>query len=250
MIDLEIRVLIADDDEGMRLVLKKAVEKVDGFTVIGEAADGESALHLAETARPDIIFMDVEMPSLGGIECAKKVLDINPKIKIIFATAHEEYMPEAFELYAYDYMVKPFKITRIAQTLNRIRQADHPQENLPPESVGSIVQKALGKLIIRNKDSINLVDERDIIFIQREERTTALYTASERFITSDGLSELEERLDPSVFLRSHKSYIINLTMISKIYPYGRWTYLVKLKNTDKDALLTHDKYEELQKLFK
>lgn len=250
MMVLDTRVLIADDVEGMRLVLRKAIERIDGFTVIGEAADGESALHLAESLRPDVIFMDVEMPILGGLECAKKVLDINPKTKIIFATAHEEYMPEAFELYAFDYMVKPFKTARITQTLNRIKQLDTLQENKPAGLVASPNEKSLGKLIIRNKEGISLVDEVEIILIQREERSTVLYTANERYVTSESLSELEEKLDKSIFFRSHKSYIINLTMVYKIYPYGRWTYLVKLKNTEKDSLLTHDRYEELQKLFK
>ncbi len=69
-------------------------------------------------------------------------------------------------------------------------------------------------------------------------------------MTSEGLSELERRLNSEVFFRSHKSYIINLAMIYKIYPYGRWTYVVKLKNTSRDALITHEKYEELQRLFK
>jgi two-component system LytT family response regulator len=243
-------VFIADDDEGMRLVLRKAIVKIEGFEVIGEAADGESALQLVESLKPDVIFMDVEMPLLSGVECAKKVLDFNPKIKIIFATAHEEYMPEAFELYAFDYMVKPFKTARIAQTLNRIKQLNIISEGILSNNCVNSDEKVLGKLIIRNKESINLVDEEDIIFVQREERTTAIYTSTERYITSEGLSELEERLDRSLFFRSHKSYIINLNMISKIYPYGRWTYLVKLKRTDKDALLTHDKYEDLQKMFK
>ncbi len=242
--------LIADDDQGMRLLLRKAIDKIEGFEVIGEAADGESALQLVESLNPDVIFMDVEMPLLSGVECAKKVIDFNPKIKIIFATAHEEYMPEAFELYAFDYMVKPFKTARIAQTLNKIKQLNISEAGIHSNHGVSSDEKVLGKLIIRNKESINLIDEEDIIFVQREERTTAIYTSTERYITSEGLSELEERLDRSNFFRSHKSYIINLNMISKIYPYGRWTYLVKLKKTDKDALLTHERYEDLQKLFK
>jgi two-component system LytT family response regulator len=86
--------------------------------------------------------------------------------------------------------------------------------------------------------------------IQREDHSTAIYTAQERYVTSEGLSELEERLDGEIFFRSHKSYIINLTMVYKIYPYGRWTYIVKLKNTSQDALITHEKFEEMQRLFK
>ncbi|NLY17536.1 MAG: response regulator transcription factor [Clostridiaceae bacterium] len=242
-------VLIADDDDGMRLLLKKAIEKNKSFKVAGEAADGESAALLAESLRPDVVFLDVEMPGLNGIDCAKRIQDINPKTIIIFVTAHEEYMPDAFHLYAFDYMVKPFHPNRISQTLDRIvfleRQTISPvTKQVEPRN------KGLGKIIIRGKEGITFIDEGEIILIQREDKSTVIYTADERHITSESLGSLEEKLDKRVFFRGHRSYIINLTMIYKIFPYGRWTYIIKLRNTDKDALVTHEKYEELQKLFK
>lgn len=233
----------------MRLLLRKAVERNQSFTVIGEAADGKSAASLADSLRPDVIFMDVEMPGLSGLECAKRVFDSDPKTVIIFATAYEEYMPDAFKLYAFDYLVKPFSPERIAQTLDRIVLLNSHEEETPPALV-SYQKKWPGKLMIRSKEGITLIDEEEIVLIQREDHSTAIYTMNERHVTSEGLSDLERRLNPGIFLRSHKSYIINLTMIYKIYPYGRWTYIVKLKNTQKDALLTHEKYEEMQKYFR
>lgn len=245
---MDYKVLIADDNAGMRTLLKKAVLKIDGLELIGEAEDGNTAFTLAEELRPDIIFMDVEMPGISGIECAKKVMDVNPKTIIIFATAHPEYMPDAFEVYAFDYMVKPFKMDRIRQTLERIKSLKH---ELGESTVkhSPIQTKSLDKLIVKNKEGMSFISMDDIILIQREDRNTAIYTSDERYITSESLSELEERLDKGVFFRSHKSYIINLSMIHKIYPYGRWTYVIKLKNTEKDALITHEKYDELQKMF-
>lgn len=240
-----IKVLIADDDEGMRLVLKKVIEKYEDFEIVGEAADGEAALHMFEKNKPQVVFLDVEMPKLDGIGCAKAILDINPKAFIIFATAHEEYMPNAFEIYACDFLVKPFKLDRIKQTLMRIKNIHSPQEiRFPNQDVD------LMKLIVKNKEGINFINMKDIVLIQRENGNTVIYTAFDKFSTSEGLSELEERLDKRFFFRSHKSYIINLTMINKIYPYGRWTYIVKFKNTEMDALLTYEHYEELEKLFR
>ena len=96
-----LRILIADDDPGMRLVLRKIISKVEGFHLIGEAENGKEALEMADTLRPDILFLDVEMPEMTGLECARVVQDMNPSTIVIFATAHDTYMGDAFELYAF-----------------------------------------------------------------------------------------------------------------------------------------------------
>lgn len=240
--------LIGDDEQGMRMVLRKAIEKIEGFKLVGEAADGEAVLSFVEESWPDVVFLDVEMPKLNGIECAKRIMDVNPKTIIIFATAHATYMTDAFQLYAFDYIVKPFKLDRIYQTLNRIKTLNNEENQ---EVMHKIIryEKGLDKILIKNKEGISFVDTKDIVIVQREDRNTVIYTIDNRYITSESLSELEEKLDKNQFFRSHKSYIINLSMISKIYPYGRWTYVVKLKNTDKDALLTHVQYEGLKEIF-
>ncbi len=245
---MELKVLIIDDDDGMRLVLKKIIEKTEGFDLVGEAESGETGLSLVETLSPNIVFLDIEMPGMGGIECAKRITDIAPKTFIIFATAHENYMPEAFEVYASDYLIKPFKIDRILTTLQRIKEIFINKESVAVHT-SQITRDSLSKLIIKSKEGISFIDCKDIIFIERENRYTLIHTVTESVTTSEGLSEIEERLDKALFFRSHKSYIINLSMIYKIYPYGRWTYTVKFKGTEKDALLTHDRYEELEKLF-
>ena len=249
MISMNFKVLIADDDAGMCKLLKKAIEKVDGFHVVGEASDGEEAFRLVEKLNPDIVFLDVEMTVLNGIECANMIVDFNPLIKIIFVTAYEEYMPEAFKVYAFDYMVKPFKMDRLYQTLQHLKNMAL-RKNEESTAVPGINKPELDKLLIRGKEGVILVDIDDIILIQREDRNTVIITSHEKYVTSDSLGQIEEKLGRWMFFRSHKSYIINLSKIHKIFPYGRWTYLVKLKNTDVDALMTSDKYEELRKRFK
>ncbi len=246
---MSFKVLIADDDEGMRLVLKKAVQKTDGFDVVGEAPDGGTALRLFSELRPAIVFLDVEMPGMSGLECARRIMDINPGTFVIFATAHEEFMPDAFEVYAFDYLMKPFKLDRIRQSLERIRDVESLEHESPPFT-SSTRTRPQNKLMIKNRDGISLVDTSEILLVQREEGTTAIYTSDARYTTSDTLGEVGEKLDAETFFRCHKSYIVNLSAIHKIFPYGRWTYIVKLRGTDRDALMTHDKYEELEKLFK
>lgn len=239
--------MIADDDYGIRRILFKALSKIDDVEIVGEAEGGESAISLYEEANPDVVFLDVEMPNINGIECAKKIMDINPKTKVIFVTAHNEYMSDAFELYAFDYLVKPFKLERINQTIERIKNAENESYKLFNKDIEN--KKSLDKLIIKNKEGIIFIDINNIIIIQRENRSTVIYTLDQNYTTSMSLVEIEKKLERTQFFRSHKSYIINLLMIDKIFPYGRWTYIVKLKNTEIDALLTHDKFLQMQKKF-
>lgn len=117
----QLRVLIADDDAGMRTVMRKIIAKVQGFTLVAEAGDGKTALELTEQIKPNVVFLDVEMPEMSGVECARAIQDMDPSIVIIFATAHDTYMGDAFEVYAFDYLVKPFKVDRVIQTLERAR---------------------------------------------------------------------------------------------------------------------------------
>lgn len=242
------KVLIVDDDDGIRTVIKKILDKSGGFEVICDINNGDEAIGIFNEYRPDVVFIDVQMPGCSGVDCAKKIADIEPKTIIIFATAHQEYMSDAFKVYAFDYLIKPFKIERVMQTLDRIKNLNKPNYG---DGIDKIIkhEKGLDKLMIKNKEGISFVDTKEIVLIQREENSTVIYTKTDSFTTSISLSEIDEKLDSTQFFRSHKSYIINLSLITKIYSYGRWTYVVKLKNTEKDALLTHERYEEIKKLF-
>lgn len=246
-----ISVLIADDDPGMRMILRKKIQTTDGFFVIGEATDGDEAMALYDKVNPQVVFLDVDMPGKTGVECARLIQDQNPACILIFATGHEEYMGEAFEVYAFDYLVKPFKLDRLEQTLARIYDRLHRVRLSPltPSPAPAAVSSA-GRLMLRHKEGVTFVNVEDILLVQREDRATVIYTENNgRYVLSENLSETEARLDPEIFFRCHKSYIINLRHIRNITPYGRWTYVVQLEGTDHDALITHDKYEELEKKF-
>ena len=248
----DLRVLIADDDDGMRLVMRRIIEKVDGYTLVGEATDGEQALALAEQLKPNVVFLDVEMPKLTGIECARAIQDMNPSTVMIFATAHDTYMSDAFEVYAFDYLVKPFKVERVVQTLERIREklTSVADDGALGKTVLAARKGIDGRLMLHHRDGVTFIDLKDILLVQREDRATVIYTIEDgRYVTNDSLAEMEERLQSDAFFRCHKSYIINLNQIKDITPYGRWTYVVRLQGTKHDALITHDKYDELERLF-
>ena len=244
-----IRILIADDDPGMRTVMRKLAERAEGYELVGEAGDGERLLELYEETRPDVVLMDVEMPGMTGIECAKVIQDRNPRTVLVFATAHEQYMRSAFEVYAFDYLVKPFKLERALNTLSLIRERLTAQSPAP-EPVRPHPTAASGRLMLKHREGLSFLDIPSILLIQREERASVLYLSDgSRYVTSDSLGELEQRLPQEMFFRCHKSYIVNLNHIDSIAPYGRWTYIVKLRGTDRDALITHERFEALQSLF-
>ena len=267
-----IKVSVIEDEPEIRKLLCKIIEKQDGFQVVSESGNISEAITDFNRYHPDVVFVDIDLNGESGLECAKVMTQVNPKLKVIFATAHSEYMANAFEIYAFDYLVKPFDIERVSRTLKRIKE--HMYEYSRPgnteevydvkkngnsegisgikaQSAETVIQseKYSDKLMIKGKEQIVFVDMEDIIFIERRENNTFILTKDEVYKTSVSLTTLEEKLNPKDFMRSHKSYIISLNRISKIEPYGRWTYVVKFKGTGESALMTSKCYDEIKKMF-
>ena len=167
MADEPLRVLICDDEPGMRLILGKLVGKAEGFEVVGEAENGEQALEMFEKTHPQVVFLDVEMPVMDGVETARRIQDMDPHAALVFATAHEGYREEAFAVYAFDYLVKPFRNERVLATLERIRRMLGGRQNLPAEAVKPVParKKHPGRLMIRNRDGVVFVDTEDILLV-------------------------------------------------------------------------------------
>lgn len=235
---MKLKVFVADDDAGMRLVLRNIIESTEGTEYIGEAADGEEAVCRCADLTPDVVFIDVEMPGITGVEASKRIRTLLPECALVFATAHSEYMPDAFEFYAFDYLVKPFKTDRVRQTLRRLQKARLKEKALPAPA-----------LMIKNRDGISFVPIKEILLIYIEGKTTFIITPDAEYTMSESLSDIARKLDETTFFRCHRAYIVNVTAVTKVYPYGRWTYLIKLKGTDKDALITHEKLEKLQSIL-
>ena len=260
---IPITVLIADDDAGMRLVMRKLVQQAEGYELVGEASDGAELIRLYDAQRPEVVLLDVEMPEMSGIDCARAIQDRDPRTVLVFATAHEEYMASAFEVYAFDYLVKPFRVERAMETFRRIRErlrepapGEEPvsravEDPEKPRDAGAPgVAPVQGRMMIRHREGVGFVDVPDIAMVMRENRSTVLLMKDgTRYVVPDGMAELDERLPDAIFFRTHKSYIVNLNLIESVQPYGRWTFIVKLKGLKEDALITHERFEELQKRF-
>ena len=246
-----IKVMLIDDEPEIRRLLHKMVEKQPDYQVVSESGDFSGAVKDFVRYKPDVVFMDIDLNGESGLECAKVFTELNPKLKVIFATAHSEYMANAFEIYAFDYLVKPFNMERVVKTLDRIRasmaEGAAIDGSLPDKVVKPEHYK--NKLFIKGKEQVCLLNMEEIILVERLEGYTNIVTARERYKTSSSLSDIGEKLNDGEFMRCHKSYIINISQIVRIEPYGRWTYVVKFKDTNETALMTAQNYEEIKKMF-
>lgn len=243
-----IKVMVVEDEQEIRRILKKMIEKQDGFQVVSDCGDFAGGITDFMKYRPEVVFMDIDLNGESGLDCAKTLTELDPKVKIIFATAHSEFMANAFEIYAFDYLVKPFNMERVEKTISRIRAMEENSGRNDTVSE-SMEDKSKEKLMIKGKEQLTFIDKKDIIMVERIDGVTLITTTTDTFQTSASLGSIEEKLNQTEFMRCHKSYIINLSMISKIEVYGRWTYTVKLKNTSKTALITAQKYDEVRQLY-
>lgn len=250
-----IKVMLVEDEQEIRKILKKMIEKQDGFQVVSDCGDFAGAVTDFSKYKPEVVFMDIDLNGENGLDCAKIMSELNPKVKIIFATAHSEFMANAFEIYAFDYLVKPFNMMRVEKTLQRIKDIMNESESnrygvseTENQEIKTFKQNR-DKLVIKGKEQLTFIDKKDIIMVERVDGVTFITTADAVFQSSASLGSIEEKLDSQQFMRCHKSYIINLSMISKIEAYGRWTYTVKLKNTRNTALMTAQKYDDVKRLY-
>ena len=252
---MNIRVMIVDDEPYIRHILRKVIEKAADFEVVSECSGMTEALLDFQSLKPSVVFMDIDLDGSSGIDCAKVMLAQNPDCRLIFATAYAEYMPSAFELYAFDYLVKPFDLARVTHTLDRIRRQVQNAGNRAGAGAGGTQEAERGslpaaavpesKLMLKGRESISFIPVREIIMVLRENSTTVIFTGSARYETSMNLNELEKKLRPPVFLRCHRSYIINVEKIRTAEPYGRWTYIVRFDGIKEDALMTRESFEKI-----
>lgn len=230
-----LKVLIADDDPDMRLVIKKVLEEMDDIQVEGEADNGIDLIKMSKKLLPNIIFLDIDMPEKSGIDAAREIFHANPHVSFVFVTAYSSYALEAFELYAVDYLVKPFSLNRIKQTIEKITKSKSLNTNK------NILNNKPRKLFIQSNGLYRVINIKDIIFITRISRRTIIYTIHGPVSCYEALQDIDAQLEKSNFLRSHQGYIINTDRIIEISPCGNKVYSVKFDSIDETALMTLEK---------
>ena len=232
-----LNVLIADDEPLARETIKMLLAEQVDIDEIYEAGDGNQTLALASKHKPHIIFLDIEMPGMSGIELAKH---LPPESVVIFATAYNEHAVTAFELNAIDYLLKPFDDERFFTALERARGRLKEEQQEDYAKISEIIQQMLTeqqkpyreRLVIRDPGRIRLVDVEQINYITGAGNYYAEIHLSDgkQVLHRETLSALEEQLDPSIFVRIHRSSIVRRSCICELRPNDKGDYSVILQS--------------------
>jgi two-component system LytT family response regulator len=223
-----IRALLVEDEPLALQSLHELLAEVDWIEVVGEARDGRTAVRLIQKLEPDLLFLDVQMPELNGIEVLE---EITHRPAVVFTTAYDEHAVTAFELGATDYLVKPFGRKRFEDTLTRVREhlADERwTESAVERAARALREGPVDRIFARKGRKIVPVPVDSVVRIEAGRSYVTLKTAQEDFLLGVTLVDLEARLDPRRFLRVHRSHIVNLDHLVALEPYDDRRLLVRL----------------------
>lgn len=246
----KIKVMIAEDERLAREELMYLLEQEKDIELVSSVDNGRELLETIKQLTPQVIFLDIQMPEMNGIQAARMLKSHMEELIIVFTTAHEGYALEAFELNAADYLLKPYSYLRLKETLGRIRQKMAEQSEGLVNSRASSADK-LNKLLIDDGERLVVIDPERILYAEREEKVIHLYTSDDqRFTSKYTLSELSEKLKNYLFFRPHRSYLVNLNQIDELVPWFNGAYNLILKDKKRTTIpVSRDSAKELFKLL-
>lgn len=224
----QFRVLIVDDEQPARDELKYLLEDYEDVEVVGEADNGLNAIKMVKELRPDIVFLDINIPKISGMEAAKNIILTAEAPYIVFITAYDVYAVEAFEIGAVDYLLKPLSPSRLYKTLDKIRNLyrypDKWRESI--NNISEFMNKKVDKLPVEKNGRIKLLDLNEIVFAEAYSGEVLIKTKNDRYTFKGTIKDLQARLENKGFLRIQKSYIVNLNKIIEVIPWFKGTYWV------------------------
>ena len=275
-------VLIIDDEPLSRQELQFLLEEAGDVEILGHGTNGIEAVDLILRHRPQLVFLDVQMPGLDGFAVLKKLLDRQtPMPQVVFATAFDQYAVRAFEVNAIDYLLKPFDRTRVRQTLDKARLRLVPQHDPPPSlpevpsqdatteakldallrlvadrvpgsrSLVSHAPAPSAKIVVRTNNRLLLVDQREICFASIEEGAISVVTSAVQGLSNcRTLEELMDLLDPDTFWRAHRSFIVNMQHIREVVPWFKSSYQLRMDDPKKTEIpVSRSQTKRLRELF-
>jgi two-component system, LytTR family, response regulator len=231
----KIKALVIDDEAPAREIIKHYLKELDSVEVIGECADGFSGLKSISSLKPDLVFLDIQMPRLTGIEMLEVVTE---KPEVIFTTAYDQFAIKAFELNAIDYLLKPFPKRRflnaVEKVIDKIRSGTENKKPLnhlleqKPEMTASV-----NRIIVRKGNAINIIPVDQIRYVAAEDDYVMIYHTGGKALKQQTMKFYEDNLPRESFVRIHRSYIVRIQEINRIEPYTKDNHIAILHSGDK-----------------
>ncbi len=234
---MSIAVAIVDDEAPARQKLRDLLAAEEVFCVVGEANNGAEALRLVGELHPDLLFLDIRMPGMDGLEVVRRLEGKGAPV-VVFVTAFDRHAVEAFELCALDYLLKPFDAARLRQTLERVRR--RLQEG-SADSVGELVgllerlerSRHAQRFLEKSRGRMRFVRTEEIDWVEAAGNYAELHVAGKAYLIRQTLAGLEARLDPQRFVRVHRSRIVNVDRVREIHAWEHGDFLILLEDGSK-----------------
>ena len=222
-----IRAIIVDDEELSRAVLRELVTPHADIEVIAECTNGFEAVKAVNELKPDLVFLDIQMPKLDGFEVLEL---IGSNVAIVFVTAYDQYALRAFEVHAVDYLLKPFGAERFEAALTRARQRMGQHHPAPADlaTAARAPGQHADRIVLRDGSDVHIIPIAKLDYAEAQDDYVALAAEGKKRLKQQTISSLEQSLDPARFLRIHRSYILNLERLKKLEPYGKDTHVAIL----------------------
>jgi two-component system LytT family response regulator len=223
---MSMRVLIADDEDLARHSLRRALAAFSDIEVIRECANGLQAVEAIPALRPDVVFLDVEMPGLNGFEVLQQLAD---PPATVFVTAFDEYAVKAFETDALDYILKPIEADRLERAITRLRDRLAGRASSGPRLEAAVKRAGpIRRLAAKRGNRFVIVPLKDIVRVAIEDKLVFAHSEKERFLVERTISDLETLLEPSGFLRISRGELVNVEMVRELIPWFSGTWRVRL----------------------
>lgn len=226
-----INAVIVEDEKPARELVRNYLKPFKNIKIKGEYADGFSAAKGINEIKPQLLFLDVQIPKISGFELLE-LLDYHPQI--IFTTAYDKYALKAFEMNAIDYLLKPFSKNRFEEAVKRAVEkidSDEKYNNIKNNNLlGSVTGEPIDRVVVKSGNAINIIPVEEIVFFKAMDDYVMIYTMKGRFIKQQTMNYFEKNLSKSQFIRVHRSFIISIDKINKIEHYGKESYKVIMKN--------------------
>ncbi|AJI95471.1 LytTR family DNA-binding domain-containing protein [Yersinia ruckeri] len=243
------KAIIVEDEFLAQEELSYLIRQHSGITIEATFDDGLDVLKYLQNHQVDAIFLDINIPSLDGVLLAQNISKFTHKPHIIFITAYKEHAVEAFEIEAFDYILKPYHESRIVTMLQKL-EALHKRNRQESEQPTSQVARSAYSINLMKDERIIVTDINDIYYAAAQEKVTLVYTRREEFIMPMNISEFFSRLPEEHFFRCHRSYCVNLSKIREIVPWFNNTYILRLSDLDFEVPVSRSKVKEFRQLMR